>query len=46
MLYQTKPQVEMHYNMFITAVPLSFLIILKWPKNKSIYGGPLTIWGL
>ena len=27
----------MHYNIFITAVCLLFLIKLKWPKNKSIY---------
>ena len=37
MLYNTKRQVKMHYNMCITAVCLLFLIKLKWPKNKSIY---------
>ena len=26
------------FNMFITAVCVLFLIKLRWPKNKSIYG--------
>ena len=40
MLYHSKRQDKMHYNMFITAACLLFLIklnMLKRPKNKSIY---------
>ena len=37
MLYHTKRQVNMHYNLFITAVCLLFLIKLKWPKDKIVY---------
>ena len=42
MLYHTKRQVKMHYNMFINGVCLLFLITLLWPKNKSTYDGVLT----